>query len=276
MRFGGKVAVMRPTGRLLQAKHTPFAFAQQSVDFPQSFDIFALFDCFVRQNHMSILVVVIAIRMRIFYARALEPNRFSRCHFLLFERVSLLLVLYIKMTEKLNYRLHFRRLRSLGLGEADGFVVSPVYGVVSDIGDDSITIYIARNDDHRVFAPTSGTVTQIESFQGSWTRNIFQASVHKTARTTITIQNQHYDLPVSFWLEVGKPKYITDRIRIDKGKTVGEMLTQGEQMGEILLGSLAEVHFNGLRHKTLVQRGTKLLGGKSAIAKLFLEERENA
>jgi hypothetical protein len=152
-------------------------------------------------------------------------------------------------------------------------IIAPVNGIVTDIGDDTITIYIRRTDDHNIYSPTSGTLTNIYNYQGSWYRHIFQADVNKIARTTISIKNPYLNKPISFWLEVGKPKYITDRIRLNKN--IGNDLYSGENIGEIILGSLAEIHFNGIQHYKTVTKNSILIGGRTLIACIILSPDNN-
>ena len=152
------------------------------------------------------------------------------------------------------------------------YIVSPVNGIVTDIGPDTITINIRPNDKHHVYGPLDGLFVDISSQQGSWYRHVFHANVNKIARTTISIKNIQLNAIISFWLEVGKPKYITDRIRLDRN--VGDIIHRGELIGEIILGSLAEVHFNGLPHQTYVTRGSILVGGRTVVAYIMLLELE--
>lgn len=139
-------------------------------------------------------------------------------------------------------------------------VVAPVNGVVVESPDtNSVRIYIAPNDEHTIFAPVDGSITDIRKFNGSWHRKVFQAYEEKTARVTV-----EFDTNLDFWVEVGKPLYITDRIRLDKG--VSGSVIQGEPIGEILLGSLAEVHFLDASFAITAKAGDKVVGGKTGIA----------
>ncbi len=143
-------------------------------------------------------------------------------------------------------------------------IISPVYGTISDIGPDTITIAIKRQDIHTVYAPISGILVDISDYHGSWKRQIFQAQVNKLARTILSIRNPLIGTYITFWLEVGKPKYVTDRIQIDKN--INDKVKQGEQMGKIILGSVAEVHFNHMYHYNLVKVGSIVEGGKTIIS----------
>ena len=147
-------------------------------------------------------------------------------------------------------------------------VVSPVNGVISDVDSRNglIQIYISPTDNHTIYAPMTGRITNITHENGSWTKQVFQAYEEKTARVTIEI-----DGIMEFWLEVGKPTYITDRIRITKN--VGDSIVQGEIIGEILLGSLSEVHLlnrqfsvpNNVYVTKRVQGGVTVLAGYKRI-----------
>ena len=143
-------------------------------------------------------------------------------------------------------------------------VLSPVNGTISNITENSIQIYIEPIGNHQIYAPISGTVSNISNVEGSWTRNIFQTNVNKTGRTEIDITNPIIKNPVSLWLEVGKPKYIVDKIRINITKN--DEVKIGELVGEILLGSLAELHFDNLETIKVVDIGSKVIGHKTIIA----------
>jgi hypothetical protein len=54
--------------------------------------------------------------------------------------------------------------------------------VVSNIGKSTIKIYIHTTDDHHVYSPMDGTLTNIVNRQDSWTSKIFTADVNKIAR----------------------------------------------------------------------------------------------
>src|SRR5579863_4981361 len=95
-------------------------------------------------------------------------------------------------------------------------IYSPVNGVISEIKNNNITISIRSTDDHSLYAPLSGTLDGIVNTEGSWTRNVFQAIVNKIGRADIRIWNDRLNIKLNLWLEVGKPKYITDRIRLTK------------------------------------------------------------
>ena len=117
-------------------------------------------------------------------------------------------------------------------------IVSQVNGIITKIGEDhgKIRIYISPEDNHVIYAPMTGTITNITSKNGKWNREIFKANFQvKYARVTVEI-----DEMIDFWIEVGKPKYITDRIRVTK--KIGDKINVGENIGEIILGSLSEIH----------------------------------
>jgi phosphatidylserine decarboxylase len=146
-------------------------------------------------------------------------------------------------------------------------VVSPVYGVVSRISRNTITVYISKDDKHTVYSPISGKITNIASYDGSWYRKVFTANVNKTSRVTVYLQNDNIkDRQVSFWLEVGKPKYITNRIRMDFEK--GSKVSKGLAIGEIILGSLSRMRFGGLEHKNMVDVGDVVIGGETVLAQV--------
>lgn len=142
-------------------------------------------------------------------------------------------------------------------------VRSPTSGVVDAINaaKGTITIYISPQDNHDVFAPVSGIVQDIVTENGLWHRPMFTVpSQVKTGRVRVVL-NQG----VEFWLEVGKPTYITNRVQLNIDK--GSHVYAGERIGEIVLGSLSEVHLP-VSSEILVKPGMPVVGGETAIAKL--------
>lgn len=146
-------------------------------------------------------------------------------------------------------------------------VVSPVYGTISNISDNSITIYISPNDNHNIFAPIDGTISEIDIVQGYWKRRVFHAYEDKIGRTIIYISNICLPEDISFWLEVGKPMYITDRIQLNKD--IDDYVKKGELIGEIILGSLCEIHFHNLNHQNKIRIGDKVIGGNTILTRLI-------
>lgn len=164
-------------------------------------------------------------------------------------------------------------------------VFAPTHGVVRHADDERITIYIAPRDDHRVYAPVAGRVTRINTYEGKIRRpvspeeyrlgsdsRVFQSYENKTGRVTVHMEEEGTRLPLSFWLEVGEG-YITERVRLDvlEGQYVP---SPGTPIGEILLGSLSELHLpmgsHGERRvRVLVKPGQKMVGGATPIAILY-------
>lgn len=152
-------------------------------------------------------------------------------------------------------------------------ILSPVSGIISSIDEDTITIYIRPKDDYSFFAPIDGKLINIKYYKGSWKKNIFNAQVNKItrmeiiARIKILIKNEYLDKPLSFWIEVGKPVYITDIIRLNK--KINDKLIQGEKMGEIWLESLVLLHFNGIKHHNIIKYFSRVIGGKTILSFIF-------
>jgi hypothetical protein len=155
-------------------------------------------------------------------------------------------------------------------------VVSPTYGTVvcADARRGIITIYLAQDDIHKVFAPLSGRVVHLQFCQGKIFRPelLFVADAHKDGRAIVTVQHPT-DVCVEFWLEVGHGSYITDRVRLSQGNQTLEVDAQvhkGRQVGEILLGSLAEVHLpmigDSIAWRLHVRKGDRVVGGKTVLA----------
>lgn len=141
-------------------------------------------------------------------------------------------------------------------------IVSPVYGEITSITNNSIEIYISSSDNHNIFAPISGKITNINLDKGFWKREIqtkyFKTIEYKTGRLTVYIGD------VYFWVEVGKPKYITDTIRFDYN--INDDIIQGQNIGEIIIGSLAKIYFPPDKIKfNDIYIGKKLEGGISEL-----------
>lgn len=148
-------------------------------------------------------------------------------------------------------------------------VLAPTYGIVEEASPSSIVIYIDARDNHSVHSVVSGYVSKITTYQGEILRPIrgrtsmFQAFERKTGRVTIS-----YELGVSVDLEVGEG-YITDRVQLEI-KEGDWIAPAGKRIGEILLGSLSEVHLPGPPStRILVKKGDVLQGGVTPIAMFY-------
>jgi phosphatidylserine decarboxylase len=141
------------------------------------------------------------------------------------------------------------------------FILSPTYGKVIGIDDirKIITVYISKDDIHNIYAPNSGTITDVTKFQSEIKRMVFKMEETKIGRVRIQVNKS-----IDFWVEVGYPTYIHNRVLLRKHK--GDKIKSGEVIGEIVLGSLSEVHLP--REATiLVVLNECLIGGRSIIAK---------
>lgn len=151
-------------------------------------------------------------------------------------------------------------------------VVAPVNGVVKYIDEDRITIYISPSDDHKIFSPIDGKITYISITNGYWERHYYKTIYSKTGHLSIHINNQ-----IKFWVEVGKPKYITDTIRVDVSEN--DIVKQSQILGEILIGSLAEISLPpNCKIKNNIKEGSKIEGGKTILFNInendgFLKEK---
>lgn len=131
--------------------------------------------------------------------------------------------------------------------------VSPVTGIVDDVGDASSTVrfVIRTTDDNEVRAPVPGVVKRV--FRGE----ILPSP--KTERVAFEIGD------VEFALEVGKPKYVTDTIRVDA--KVGDRVERGQVVAEILIGSRAKMSVGGAFgwHDVVVERGDAVVAGVTPV-----------
>ncbi len=154
---------------------------------------------------------------------------------------------------------------------AEGEILSPVNGRVTKVERNAVTIYIPVETDHRVYSPVSGTIVSILAKKGKFEYVrfhpglLFKATPEQKGRVLVIIQPWSGGQKVSFWLEVGQG-YVTDRIRLDV--TVHEEVQQAEVIGEILLGSLAEIQLPE-GSQVLVSKGQWVRGGKTVVGKQF-------
>lgn len=133
-------------------------------------------------------------------------------------------------------------------------VYSPVNGFLDRI--DSTTneewyvlyLYITRISDHRVHIPMDGILSKPKIINGHIEDPIFKQNpdtIH-TAEMTWRIRPLQFKTPAAsmwFTLQIGKPKFITDTIRMDISIDEVNYYKNAHtvQLGEILLGSRAMV-----------------------------------
>ena len=167
----------------------------------------------------------------------------------------------------------------------NGTITTPVSGQVSEWGRAYykgsrggvlhgyyIQILIDVEDPHEVYAPIDGYIKDIQFIEGKFHEKVFEVEVLKTGKAIISLEG---DVEMHFTLEVGKPRYVTNRIRIDK--KIGDYVRQGELIGEILLGSLAYVYFPppsesmGITYRNF-DDNPYLVGGKTVIAQWYFRK----
>ena len=157
-------------------------------------------------------------------------------------------------------------------------VVSPTYGTIVGIGnntdliannrDSRVTIYIAKEDDHLVFAPVSGKIHHVFTVNGKFSpeTNLFVANPNLPYEMhTGRIYLEWADRRITMALEVGKPKYVTDRVKMSVN--FGYEVESGRKIGEILIGSTSYVYYNSYDYRIpeSVSLGTVVVGGMTAI-----------
>jgi hypothetical protein len=154
-------------------------------------------------------------------------------------------------------------------------LVAPTYGTVQKITPNSIEIYIGVTDNHQIFAPLTGDISNIEYQEGEFrhTYDVGEYVVEKTKRgRAIILVTDDENNKIPFWIEVGRG-YVTNRIQIDKN--IGERVKQckithvqqGERIGEIKLGSLSQIHLPENSIAT-VKKGDIIIGGQTQVAQL--------
>jgi len=146
--------------------------------------------------------------------------------------------------------------------KAEMSIVSATYGQVSEIKENSIVVYIDVKDIHKIYAPITSKIIGLDFVNGLFKRKVFKSIYMKTGRAIITLKGI---IEIKFYLEVGKPKYITDRVLIEN--SIGDNILQGQIIGEILLGSLSEIFFpKNIPLKILINEGDYIEGGKTILA----------
>ncbi len=186
-------------------------------------------------------------------------------------------------------------------------IVSPVTGTVAALPlDEGIEIYLAPQDDHRIMAPVSGHLVEIEFQQfrvpgdehlaplygpgrrkllreivkdeRAWIKPLdepirrlqFKTPVTKVGRAVFKIAMENSDWVLPFWVEVGKG-WITHRVALDKPSV--EWIEGGKpvrvEQGEVL----GELLLGSLAmvllpsgSDVIVDVGDRVDGGRSHIA----------
>lgn len=116
----------------------------------------------------------------------------------------------------------------------------PTNGEISSVSHTEIQIYIRPTDDHLIFAPLNAKIEQVKMVNGDFINpTIFHTFEHKTGKLSIILQDQLSGCKFELWILVGKPHFITDRIYF--GKKEGQNIERGDQIAEILIGSMAGI-----------------------------------
>jgi phosphatidylserine decarboxylase len=163
----------------------------------------------------------------------------------------------------------------------ESYVLAPTHGTITYADASRVTIYISTSDNHDIFAPVAGHVDSLTALRGYWRRptrpdedptgaQVFQAYETKKGRAIAKMTESVTGQPLEFWIEVGSG-YVTDRVlfRVKQNQTV---LRAGARIGEIILGSLSEVHLPGggrQSSQTLVKAGDIVIGGTTPVAVLY-------
>lgn len=137
-------------------------------------------------------------------------------------------------------------------------IVAQTNGVITEIDNGKITVYIDVKDNHDIFAPVTGKIKNLIAEKGNFDRylKLFQSWEKKRGRLTIEIEN------VRFLIEVGEG-YVTNKIKVKK--IVDDKVKRGEIIGHIVLGSLSEIYIPK-GHVILVTEGQRVVGGKTILA----------
>jgi len=153
----------------------------------------------------------------------------------------------------------------------DSEVHAPIDGVVTATDDAAgvVTVYVAATDSHVIYSPTGGVTAYTRTESGVWERpGLFRVPDQtKTGRLVVgvrTLAGRTYE----YWIEVGRGAYITDAIRFEAGEP-GARVFSRQRVGEIVIGSLYEMHMPG-RTQLLVRPGDRLTGGGAQVVARFL------
>jgi len=143
-------------------------------------------------------------------------------------------------------------------------ILAPTFGIVESVVDEIICIYIDVSDNHSIYAPIDGIVSEIKTFDGLVSERkgntIFTSQKNRRGHVRFSIDSR---IPrLYFRVEVGKG-YVTDRIRY--WVSVGDLINAGQIIGEIILGSRSMIHVPA-GSEVLVNKGRDLIGGETPIA----------
>lgn len=153
-----------------------------------------------------------------------------------------------------------------------------VHGEIESVEEDgrqySVGIYISPQDNHTIYAPVDGKIAYIEpnKYQvPQWEGDIFRARPNAVESLTVMIG------PITFSVEVGKPVYITDRIKFWKNQ--GEFVNKGEEIGFIVLGSRGKITVNKVYNGRRVRftpdsnrRGNRVVGGGTILGRIEYQD----
>jgi len=148
--------------------------------------------------------------------------------------------------------------------DIDNLILSPVYGKVVKIKGLFIQIYISQNDNHDIFSPIYGKINQIYFKNGIFKDDTFHSEYDHTGRLFIKMENIYGNL--KFIIEVGKPQYITDTIKVSVSEN--DFLESGQKIGQIIIGSTAYIILPP-NSKNYLKLNDKLKGGKTIVAKFL-------
>lgn len=126
-----------------------------------------------------------------------------------------------------------------------------------------IRIYIDREDNHEIYAPATGRITNISEEHGKfktvspYTKKFKSDDMH-TGRIYFFMS-----VGICFAVEVGKPQYITDTVSLDIEE--GDQIEIGKKIGEILIGSTSYIFYNDTEYDFIQRSGTVVSGGNTVL-----------
>ena len=137
--------------------------------------------------------------------------------------------------------------------------------ITKNLFNRKIRIYIDREDNHEIYAPATGKITNISEEYGKF-KTVFPYLNAKEFKSDDMHTGRIYffmSIGICFAIEVGKPQYITDTVSLDIEE--GDRIEVGEKIGEILIGSTSYIFYNDTEYKFIQKIGTVLSGGNTTL-----------
>lgn len=151
---------------------------------------------------------------------------------------------------------------SLVYGASDGVVLSVEELVDERFGEEPwlrVAVFLSLLDVHVNRAPVAGKVIELVQEEGGFANASHAAAEHNQALYTV-IESSH------------GPCIVAQRVGLIARRIVnrcppGTLLAQGDKMGLIRFGSRTDVYVPAAKAEALVQKGERVIGGVTALAR---------